>query len=261
MTENLSGMELVPETRRLGLMNLALHDLQPQNFEVGDSLSPGPHTDQSYDIILTNPPYGGNQKKKRVRDDFMVETQSPELNFVQHNMSLLKDGGECGMVVPDGVLFQQGSAKRIREHLLRDFNLHTILILPIGAFHPYTNVTTNVLFFEKGEPTEEVWFYDLRTDVDKIKKSNPLTFEQFEDFLDYYDSRGESDQYFKATIEEIKEEDYSLNYKKYKEFENNTVQVAEPEELLTEFLSLQDTISENIESVLEELETEESADD
>lgn len=117
MTENLSGMELVPETRRLGLMNLALHDLQPQNFEVGDSLSLGPHTDESYDVILTNPPYGGNQKKKRARDDFMVDTRSPELNFVQHNMSLLKQGGECGMVVPDGTLFQSGAAQRIRENL------------------------------------------------------------------------------------------------------------------------------------------------
>ncbi|AKU08304.1 class I SAM-dependent DNA methyltransferase [Haloferax gibbonsii] len=261
MTENLSGMELVPETRRLGLMNLALHDLQPQNFEVGDSLSPGAHTEERYDVILTNPPYGGNQKKTRPREDFMVDTKSPELNFVQHNMTLLKQGGECGMVVPDGVLFQEGAAKRIRENLLRDYDVHTILILPIGAFHPYTNVTTNVLFFQKGGGTDEVWFYDLRTQVEKIKKSNPLTSEQFGDFLTNYDTRQESDRYFKAPIQEIEENDYSLNYKKYKDFDDEELDIAEPEELLTEFISLQETISENAEDILNELEAEESRDD
>jgi len=255
MTENLSGLELVPETRRLGLMNLALHDLQPQNFEIGDSLSPGPHTNRSYDVILTNPPYGGNQKKKRARDDFMIETRSPELNFVQHNMSLLKEGGECGMVVPDGTLFQSGAAKRIRRSLFESFNLHTVLVLPIGAFQPYTNVATNVIFFEKGGSTDEVWFYDLRTDVEKIKKSNPLTEDHFEDFLEHYDSRDDSDGYFSVSIDEIEKNDYSLSYKKYKEFDDGE-EVAPPEELLTELRSLQDTVRENTDAIMNELEGE-----
>ncbi len=261
MTENLSGMELVPETRRLGLMNLALHDLQPENFEVGDSLSAGPHTNQKYDAILTNPPYGGNQRKKRMREDFMVETKSPELNFVQHNMSLLKQGGECGMVVPDGVLFQKGGAKQVREHLLREYDVHTILILPIGAFHPYTSVTTNVLFFKNEGSTDEVWYYDLRTSVEKIKKSTPLTEDHFEDFLQNYESREESEQYFRVTIDEIEEQDYSLSYKDYKEFEEDEIEIPEPEELLTEFISLQETISENAEDILEELDSEGDGDD
>lgn len=255
MTENLSGMELVPETRRLGLMNLALHDLQPQNFEVGDSLSLGPHTDESYDVILTNPPYGGNQKKKRARDDFMVDTRSPELNFVQHNMSLLKQGGECGMVVPDGTLFQSGAAQRIRENLFEDFNVHTVLVLPIGAFQPYTNVATNVIFFEKGDSTEKVWFYDLRTEMEKIKKSNPLTEEHFEDFLENFDSREESEHYFSVSIEEIEENEHTLSYKQYKEFDDGD-EVAPPEELLTELQSLQDTVRENTEAIMDELEDE-----
>jgi type I restriction enzyme M protein len=237
MTENLSGRELVPETRRLGLMNLALHDLQPENFEVGDSLSPGPHTERKYDVILTNPPYGGNQKKKRVRDDFMVETKSPELNFVQHNMNILKPGGECGMVVPDGFLFQSGQAKRVREHLMRDFNLHTILVLPVGAFYPYTNVTTSVIFFEEGESTDVTWFYDLRTDVEKIKKSNPLTADHFSDFIKNFDNREQSEKFIKVNLEEIEDNGYSLNYKKYREHDNGE-DLPEPEELLTELLSL-----------------------
>lgn len=257
MTENLSGRELVPETRRLGLMNLALHDLQPENFEVGDSLASGSHIGERYDVILTNPPYGGNQQKEPTRDDFMVETKKPELNFVQHCMTLLKENGKCGIVVPDGVLFQGGQAERVRENLMRNYNLHTILILPIGAFHPYTNVTTNVVFFENDEPTKEVRFYDLRTDVEKIKKSNPLTEEHFEDFLEVFRSDSSSENFFDVSIEEIADNDYSLNYKKYKEFENNGVETPPPEELLTELISLQETIKENSESILSELEEEE----
>jgi type I restriction enzyme M protein len=197
-------------------MNLALHDLQPENFEVGDSLASGSHIGERYDVILTNPPYGGNQQKEPTRDDFMVETKKPELNFVQHCMTLLKENGKCGIVVPDGVLFQGGQAERVRENLMRNYNLHTILILPIGAFHPYTNVTTNVVFFENDEPTKEVRFYDLRTDVEKIKKSNPLTEEHFEDFLEVFRSDSSSENFFDVSIEEIADNDYSLNYKKYK---------------------------------------------
>lgn len=253
MTENLSGMELVPETRRLGLMNLALHDLQPENYEVGDSLSPGPHTNENHDVIITNPPYGGNQKRKRTRDDFMVETKSPELNFLQHTMSLLKEGGECGIVVPDGVLFQQAAAANVREFILENFNLHTILILPIGAFHPYTTVTTNVLFFENCESTDEVWYYDLRTDVEKIKKSNPLIFDHFSDFLEVYRTEEETENHFRVGIEEIRDNDYSLNYKDYREFDNGDENLPEPEELLTELVSLQEQISEETETIMSQI--------
>ncbi|MFC6837224.1 type I restriction-modification system subunit M [Halomarina ordinaria] len=257
MTENLSGRELVPETRRLGLMNLALHDLQPENFEVGDSLAAGPHTEERYDVILTNPPYGGNQQKEPTRDDFMVETKKPELNFLQHCMTLLNAGGKCGIVVPDGVLFQGGQAERVRENLLRNFDLHTILILPIGAFHPYTNVTTNVVFFENGGTTEDVSFYDLRTSVEKIKKSNPLTKDHFEDFLDNFGLEKDDGRYFEISLEEVERNDYSLNYKKYRDFEDDGDETPPPEELITELLSLQETIKDNSESILAELEEDE----
>ena len=189
MTKHLSGRELVPETRRLGLMNLALRDLQPENFEIGNSLAPGSYEKDKYDLILTNPPYGGNGNKKPAREDFMIDTKSPELNFIQHVMSALKPGGRCGMVVPDGVLFQTGAAKRVRKELFENFNLHTILILPVGAFQPYTGITTNVIFFEKGESTEEVWYYDLRTKIEKIKKSNPLTEDLFKGFVENFGNR------------------------------------------------------------------------
>ena len=139
---------------------------------------------------------------------------------------------------------------------MKNANLHTILILPIGAFHPYTNVTTNILFFKKGEETEKVDFFDLRTDIEKIKKSNPLTDEHFKEFLNNWGSRDESDRYFSVSIDEIKDEDWSLNYKKYKEFDNGDEELPAPEELLTELLSLQETITENTKEILQEIEAE-----
>jgi type I restriction enzyme M protein len=253
MEENFSGVELVPETRRLGLMNMVLHDLYG-DIKRDNSLQNKPS--QQFDMVLANPPFGGNNQEEPLRDDFFVGTKKPELNFLQHTFSILKSGGRCGIVVPDGVLFQTGQAKRIREHLMKNADLHTVLILPIGAFHPYTNVTTNILFFKKGKETEKVDFYDLRTDSEKIKKSNPLTEEHFEDFLENWHSREESDKYFSVTLEEIKEKDWSLNYKKYKEFDNGDEELPAPEELLTELLSLQETITQNTQQILDEIEAE-----
>jgi type I restriction enzyme M protein len=253
MEENLSGVELVPETRRLGLMNMVLHDLYG-DIRRDNSLQNPPS--QKFDVVLTNPPFGGQNQEEPLRDDFFVETKKPELNFLQHAFSILKHGGRCGMVVPDGVLFQTGQAQSVREHLLKNTNLHTILILPVGAFHPYTNVTTNIVFFEKGGETEEVDFYDLRTETEKIKKSNPLTEEHFQDFLNNFDSREHDDSFLTVDIQEIKENDWSLNYKKYKEFDNEDEELPAPEELLTELLSLQETITQNTQQILDEIEAE-----
>lgn len=253
-TENLTGIEFVPETRRLGLMNLALHDIQPDYFEIGDSLAPGEHTEKRYDIVMTNPPYGGNQQKTPPREDFLVETTRPELNFIQHAITLLKDGGTCGMVVPDGVLaVQSNDAKAVRERLVEEVNLHTVLVLPEGAFHPYTGITTNVIFFDKTEPTDDIWFYDLRTGIEKIKKTNPLSDKHFEDFLRNFSSRDESDRYFRTTKQQVKADNYNLNYKRYREFENNGPEIPQPSELLTEVISLQETAKEHTETILSEM--------
>jgi len=251
--KNLSGVELVPETRRLGLMNMVLHDLYG-DIRRDNSLQNPPS--ERFDVILANPPYGGQNQEEPLRDDFFVESKKPELNFLQHSFSMLNDGGRCGIVVPDGVLFQTGQAKRVRKHLMKNADIHTILILPIGAFHPYTNVTTNIVFFDKGGDTEKVDFYDLRTDVDKIKKSNPLTEDHFSDFLDNWDSREDSESYFSVGIEEIKENDWRKKKKKYKEFNNDSEELPAPEELLTELIGLQETITENTQQILDEIEAD-----
>ncbi|MBC8248252.1 MAG: SAM-dependent DNA methyltransferase, partial [Anaerolineales bacterium] len=146
-SQTFSGGELVAETRRLALMNLALHGIEPEYFYLGDSLGPGSHTERRYEVVMTNPPYGGRLQRPPNRTEFVVESRSSELNFVMHVASILRhDRGRAVMVVPDGVLFQSGEAQRVREMLLEDCDVHTILALPQNAFVPYTGVQTNLTF-------------------------------------------------------------------------------------------------------------------
>jgi len=149
-----SGGEIVPETKRLALMNLFLHEIEADVY-YGDSLAEGPHTSKRYDVVMTNPPFGTKGAGQApVRDDFTVTTANKQLNFVQHVMTILKPGGRAAIVVPDNVLFEETAGREVRKLLMEDCNLHTILRLPIGTFTPYSpGVKANIIFFTKGEPT------------------------------------------------------------------------------------------------------------
>src|SRR3990170_1958535 len=181
-----SGGEIVLDTRRLALMNLYLHGIEA-DIDYGDSIAEGPG-DRRYDCILTNPPFGtkgGGEVPNR--DDFTIATSNKQLNFVQHVLSILKPGGRAAMVLPDNVLFEEHAGRDVRRLLMEDCRLHTILRLPVGTFTPYsTGVKANVVFFDKGLPTDEVWIYDLRTNVENITKRSPLTVETFADFVASY---------------------------------------------------------------------------
>lgn len=188
-----SGAELVQETRRLALMNLFLHGIEG-DIRLDDSLAADPGA--RYDVILTNPPFG-TQGATGVpnRDDFTVSTSNKQLNFIQHTLTILKPGGRAALVLPDNVLFEDHAGRDVRRILMHDCNLHTILRLPVGTFTPYSpGVKANVLFFhkvydqqtsttaERPDATPEVWVYDLRTNVPKVTKRQPLTPEVFADF-------------------------------------------------------------------------------
>ena len=178
------GQELVPRPRRLALMNLYLHGLEPE-IKLGDSIYEPPAgissgTDpepRRFDVVFTNPPFGtkgANQIPER--RDLAVKTSNKQLNFLQHVLTILKPGGRAAVVVPDNCLFadQAGEVFRI---LTQVCDLHTVLRLPNGTFTPYSPGTkTNVVFFTKGAPTENVWVYDARTNVARVtKKDRPLT--------------------------------------------------------------------------------------
>ena len=180
------GQDLVQRPRRLALMNLFLHNLEPV-ITLGDSID-DPPSSRRYDVVLTNPPFGTKGANAAPeREDFVVSTSNKQLNFIQHVMTVLKPGGRAAVVVPDNVLFAD-AAGDVFKVLVEDCDLHTVLRLPEGTFSPYSPGTkTNVIFFTKGYPTEQTWVYDGRTNVPGItKKERPLTEAHFAEFETCY---------------------------------------------------------------------------
>lgn len=176
------GTEIDEKPRRLALMNLYLHQVEP-HIANADSIYEAPST-QRFDVVLTNPPFGtrgANQAPDR--DDFMVKTSNKQLNFMQHVMTVLKPGGRAAVVVPDNVLFAN-QAGDVFKDLMEQCNVHTILRCPRGTFSPYTEGTkTNVIFLTAGEATDTTWIYDGRAHVPRItKRSRPLTPQHFAEF-------------------------------------------------------------------------------
>lgn len=254
-----SGGELVAETRRLALMNLLLHGIEPDSFYLGNSLTEGPHVSKRYDVVMTNPPFGGTRGVAAPnRDDFPVKVKSPELNFVQHIITILKaDGGRAAVVVPTGVLENEGPSQKVREVLMEDCNLHTIIILPKQAFYPYSVIDTAIMFFTKGEPTKEVWFYDLRTGIPNMTRNRTLDLHYFEDFIKLYNDRKETERFHKITIDQIKKKNYTLAPKEYGikidiEEYGEEVEVPPPKKLLPEIKASM----ENIKGLLDDIEKE-----
>lgn len=171
----LHGVDNTPLVVTLASMNLYLHGVGTDRSPIvcEDSLEKEPST--LVDVILANPPFG------------TLETKNNQLNFLQHMMLMLKNGGRAAIVLPDNVLFEGGAGETIRKKLLSDFNLHTILRLPTGIFYAQ-GVKANVLFFTKGQPTKEIWFYDYRTDIKHTLATNKLERHHLDDFVTCYNA-------------------------------------------------------------------------
>ena len=173
----------------LASMNLYLHGIGTDRSPIlcQDSLEKSPSV--LVDVILANPPFGTRPSGSVEinRDDFYVETKNNQLNFLQHMMVMLKNGGRTAVVLPDNVLFEGGAGEVIRKKLLTEFNLHTILRLPTGIFYAQ-GVKANVLFFSKGTPTKDIWFYDYRTGVKHTLATNPMQRHHLDDFVECYKS-------------------------------------------------------------------------
>jgi type I restriction enzyme M protein len=210
--ETLFGIEKKPLPYLLGTMNLLLHGIDNPNIrrdnglktplkEIGD--------DDRYDVIVTNPPFGG-EEEAGIQLNFPEATRTSEtaLLFLQFIMRSLKPGGRCGMVVPNGTLFGDGVAARVKEQLLKNFNLHTIVRLPNGVFSPYTPIPTNLLFFERTGPTETIWYYEqpVRYGQKNYTKTKPMQFEEFQPLIEWWDEREENERAWKVSAVDV------LNY-------------------------------------------------
>jgi len=246
-TQTYYGQDIDPEPRRLAVMNLYLHQVEP-HIERKDSIYEAPPA-QRFDLVLTNPPFGNRGANQSPdRDDFTVATSNKQLNFLQHVLTILKPGGRAAVVVPDNVLFAD-QAGEVFKVLTEDCDLHTVLRLPRGTFSPYSEGTkTNVIFFVKGRPTETTWIYDARANVPKItKKDRPLTSSHFSQFEKCYGSdpngrgrRSEKDsaegRWRKFNIDEIRGRHFKLDAFKWIRDEemDDPSDIPDPEELITE---------------------------
>jgi len=196
-------------------MNLLLHGMEYPQIDSGNSLRFKLNEigdSQRVYIIVTNPPFGG-EEEKGILNNFPNDKRTSEtaLLFLQLIMRKLKRkkasnrGGRAAIVVPDGTLFADGVAARIKKQLLDDFNLHTIVKLPAGVFAPYTDIPTNLIFFEQGKSTEEVWYYELfmPDDRKRYSKTKPLQYEEFETLKRWWEKRVENENAWKVDINKI----------------------------------------------------------
>jgi type I restriction enzyme M protein len=262
------GQELVPRPRRLSLMNLFLHGLEPKIY-LGDTIYE-PLRKEQYSCVLTNPPFGtkgANQAPER--EDFTIETSNKQLNFVQHVMNILKPGGRGAIVLPDNCLFEN-KAGEVFEILMQDCNLHTILRLPRGTFTPYSQgVKANVIFFQKGLPTENVWIFDARSNVLGItKKDRPLTPQHFEEFEKSYGKDpngqnkrkdlGEEGRFRKFHLSEIKDRGYKLDITWLRdESLEDSDELPEPQDLAGEAITELEAVVDDLRDIISLVEKEE----
>ena len=262
------GKDLVARPRRLALMNMFLHGLEPV-IEMGDSIYEVPDG-RRYDVVLTNPPFGTKGANQApTRDDFNIETSNKQLNFIQHVMTILKPGGRAAIVLPDNCLFE-GKAGEVFEILMQDCNLHTVLRLPRGTFTPYSpGVKANVVFFQKGRPTESVWIFDARSNVPGItKKERPLAPQHFAEFEAAYGKdpnglskrtdTGYTGRFRKFHISEIKERGYKLDITWLKdESLEDSDELPEPQDLAAEAITELEAVVDDLCDIVELLEKEE----
>jgi type I restriction enzyme M protein len=216
---NVIGWEYKPLPYLLGNTNLILHDINLPNIQYGDSLAK-PLTEYRHkdrvDVILANPPFGGvvsDNNENNFPQSYRTK-ESADL-FLILMIQLLKDGGRAAIVLPDGSLTGDGVKQRIRQKLLDDCNLHTIIRLPNSVFKPYASVATNLLFFTKGEPTKIVWYYEhkLPEGYKAYSKTKPIQLAEFDPLKQWWNDRKESEQAWQVDITTIQANGYDLDIK------------------------------------------------
>ena len=197
----LHGVEVPSQIRRDNPLERPLRDYGPSD---------------RVDVVLTNPPFGG-QEEPGVENSFPATFRTRETAdlFLVLVMHILKDGGRAAIVLPDGTLFGEGIKTRIKEKLLAECNLHTIVRLPKGVFNPYASIQTNILFFEKGKPTKDIWYYEHPYPPGYVSysKTKPIQIEEFEPERKWWKKRKESPQAWKVSINQIREKGFNLDIK------------------------------------------------
>ncbi len=247
LSQLLVGVEKKPLPHLLCVTNMLLHEIDVPEIRRDNTLARPLRDYKPYErveVILTNPPFGGKEEDG-IETNFPAAYRTKETAdlFLVLIMHLLADGGRAGIVLPDGTLFGEGVKTRIKEKLLEECNLHTIVRLPNGVFNPYTGIKTNLLFFTKGGPTQEIWFYEhpYPSGYKSYNKTKPIRIEEFEPEKAWWHNRVENDFAWKVPVEEIKANGYNLDIKNpYREKEKHR----DLETMLTEYQELMAEVSE-----------------
>jgi type I restriction enzyme M protein len=221
-----TGWELKPVAYVLGLTNLILHDIDVPDYHYIDSLKKEYNNigrKDQVDVILANPPFGASIADG-VETNFPATYQCKESAdlFVILMLKLLKNNGRCAIVLPDGSITGEGVKARIREKLLTEANLHTIVRLPQSTFFPAT-VSTNLLFFEKGQPTKDIWYYEhkLPEGQKSYSKTKPIQFDEFKPLIEWWNNRTENEVAWKVNVKTLKNFDLDIKNKNVVEEEDN----------------------------------------
>ena len=256
------GVEKKALPHILCVTNMFLHDIDNPTIIHGNTLE----TDykeyrkqEKFDLVLMNPPYGGNEKDS-VKSNFPTELRSSETAdlFMNIIMFRLKENGRCAIILPDGFLFGTDNAKvNIKKKLLQEFNLHTVVRLPHSVFAPYTSITTNILFFDNTQPTEETWFYrlDMPEGYKNFSKTKPMKLEHFNPALEWWQKREEIvvDGFPKAkkyTVEEIVANGYNIDLCGYPHEEE---EILDPMDLINQYQEKRASLNAEIDHVLEQI--------
>lgn len=220
LQQNIQGFDKKQLPHLLCTTNMILHDVEVPNIKHDNSLA-RPLRDYSdrdmVNVVVTNPPFGGAEETGiELNFPSAYRTRETADLFLVLIMRLLRDGGRCGIVLPDGFLFGEGVKTRIKEKLLSEFNLHTIVRLPNGVFNPYTGIRTNLLFFEKGNPTKEIWYFEhpLPEGYKTYGKTKPIRIEEFNLEKEWWKDRTNKkfkEHCWKVSIDEVKKRNYNLD--------------------------------------------------
>lgn len=244
--------------------NMILHGIDVPNIKhlIAGSLAKSLNNygkSDKVDIILTNPPFGG-MEEDGIEKNFPADVRTKETAdlFLVLIIKLLKDGGNSAVVLPDGALFGEGVKTRIKEKLLKECNLHTVVRLPKTVFSPYTSINTNLLFFTKGCPTKETWFYrlDMPEGVKAFNKTNPMKIEHFAPVIKWWNNREELqvdgfDKSKKYTFAELQARSFNLDLCGYPTIEE---EILEPKELISKYQAKRSELNQKIDSILLEVE-------
>lgn len=253
-TDTFSGFETDPTMLRISAMNLMLHSITRPEVKWQDSISKNNEIKDRYDLILANPPFTGTVDEENINPALtrMAATKKTELLFVNEFVRMLKVGGRCACIVPDGVVFGTGKAhKATRKELVENQLLEAVISLPSGIFRPYSDVSTSILIFTKTNAggTENVWFYDMQADGfslddkrEEVEENDiPDIITRFSN-LEAEKERSRKEKSFMVSKEDIAKNGYSLRMKEYKEIEYQKIEYPSSEELLNDVDALKDEL-------------------